>query len=218
MKTAGESVLNHVVSGKKPAASGQKCPAGCLSLKKGAARRPEPPVARIEDEMTELLRQHAAALSRYGMTLARDRTIVQDGIQEAFLRYFIARIGGQQMENPRAWLFRVFGNYVLDCKRRSKSRPAVDLDAAMQVADLRQDIEAGYQQSETFRRALCSLSPREQQCMQLRLEGFGYDEIAKILRIRTGTVGALLARGLKKIHETGLFSGRQRRLDRSSGE
>ncbi len=162
--------------------------------------------ARIEQEVNDLLLTHTTALSRYAMSLSWDKTIVQDGIQEAFLRYFATRIRGQKVENPRAWLFRVLRNYLLDCNRRSSSLQSVDLNEAMQIADRRQDVEAGYQQDETFRRALASLSPREQECMQLRFEGFGYDEIAQILQIRTGTVGALLARGLKKIRNTGLSS------------
>jgi len=88
--------------------------------------------------------------------------------------------------------------------------PATDLDAAAQVADERQDVEIGYQQSEAFQSALASLSRRERECLQLRLEGFGYDEIARILQIRPGTVGALLARCLKKLRKAGLLPWRKR--------
>jgi len=165
--------------------------------------------ARIEQEVNDLLCQYATALSRYALSLSWDKNLVQDGIQETFLRYFMARIRGQKVENARAWLFRVLRNYLLDCNRKSNSMPAVRLKEAAQIADARQDVEAGYQQDEAFRRALATLSPREQECMQLRFEGFGYDEIAQILQIRTGTVGALLARGLKKIRNAGKSSARQ---------
>ena len=73
----------------------------------------------------------------------------------------------------------------------------------MHVADIRQDVEAGYQKNESYQSALSILSPRERECVQLRLEGFGYNEIADILRIRPGTVAALLARGLKKLRQNG---------------
>jgi DNA-directed RNA polymerase specialized sigma24 family protein len=52
----------------------------------------------------------------------------------------------------------------------------------------------------------------------LRLEGFGYNEIADILRIRPGTVAALLARGLKKIQEDGKVKEKQRSLRLYSGK
>lgn len=164
--------------------------------------------SEIEIEIIELLRSQAAALSRYAATVTRDRAVIQDGIQEAFLRYFIVRVGGQRVENPRAWLFRVLRNYILDCKRKENSLPAVNLESAGQVMDLRQDLERGYQQNESMQRAFSALSPREQECIQLRLEGFGYEEIADILKIRSGTVAALLARGMKKIRESGFFAGR----------
>jgi RNA polymerase sigma-70 factor (ECF subfamily) len=208
MKTSDDEVLDGMPAGGSLAASEQNCPKDrslSVPVSAGDKHCSAAPTAEVENEVIELLRQHAAALSRYAVTIARDSTIVQDAIQEAFLRYFIARVGGQHVENPRAWLFRVLRNYILDCNRKSNSMRAVELEKAVRVADSRQDVEAGYQQHETLRHAVSSLSPREQECMQLRLEGFGYDEIAHILKIRSGTVGALLARGLKKIRKTGLF-------------
>jgi len=162
----------------------------------------------IESDVNELVRNHAAALSRFAATIVRDNSLVQDAVQEAFLRYIIVRKGGQQMDNPRAWLFRVLRNYLLDCNRKSGNMPAANLEEAVKVADIRQDVEAGYQQSECLRSALTILSPREKECILLRLEGFGYNEVAQILRIRPGTVAALLARGLKKLRRSGKMLGK----------
>jgi RNA polymerase sigma-70 factor, ECF subfamily len=161
----------------------------------------------IEAEIIDLLHKNAAALSRYAGSITRDKAIVQDGIQEAFLCYLSARVGGQRVVNPRAWLLKVLRNYILDCKRKENTMSAVNLEEAGQVADSRQDLEAGYQMNESFRRALSSLSTRERECMQLRLEGFGYREIADILGIRSGTVAALLARAAKKIRSVLLLGG-----------
>jgi RNA polymerase sigma-70 factor (ECF subfamily) len=219
MKILDENALGNMpASGGRMATSRGSCPGKCqpMSLVNRQMSRPPALTNQIEKEVNELLIRHTTALLRYAATVARDRTIVQDAVQEAFMRYFIARVGGQRMENPRAWLFRVVRNYILDCNRRSKCSSVVDLKEAVLIADSRQDAEAEYRQSEILRRALSFLSPREQECMQLRVEGFGYGEIAQVLRIRSGTVGALLARGLKKIQGTGLFSRNQRCFDRSS--
>ena len=221
MKTSDDDTWDSLLSRGSLAASEQNCPADksmSMPLSPGGTHCPVAPADQIENEVIELLRQHAAALSRYALTIARDSAIMQDAIQEAFLRYFIARVGGQQIGNPRAWLFRVLRNYIVDCNRESHSMRAVELEKAARVADSRQDVEARYQQNEALRRAVSFLSPREHECMQLRLEGFGYVEIAQILKIRPGTVGALLARGLKKIRKSGLLSRRRRCLDRSSSE
>jgi RNA polymerase sigma-70 factor, ECF subfamily len=165
---------------------------------------------QAEAEVTVLLRKHAASLSRYAYAIAWNTAIVPDGIQEAFLRYFSARVNGQKIENQRAWLFRVLRNYIHDCNRRSALLSEVDLNAASHVLDDRHDAESALQNNEAFKRALSLLSPRERECVRLRLEGFDYEEIAHILKIRTGTVGSLIARSMKKIRNTGLFSGRKR--------
>ncbi len=143
---------------------------------------------------------------RYAATMTGDRTIMEDGVQEALLRYFIARTGGQHFENPRTWLFRVLRNYVIDCNRRLKSAHMVNLEAADQIPDSRRAADITCQQNEGLRCALSSLSYREHECIQLRLDGFSYDEIAHILQIRPGTVGALLTRAFGKIRKTGILS------------
>jgi RNA polymerase sigma-70 factor, ECF subfamily len=213
MKISNEDVLRAILGCDCVATSEKLSPENkylSLALSERCCDICEVSEAQIESEVTELLRQHAASLARYAAGIARDKALAPDAIQEVFLRYFIARIEGQQIENPRAWLFRVLSNYLRDCNRKAGSMSTVNLDAAEQVADSRQDLETGFQQNEAFQYALASLSPREQECMRLRLEGFGYDEIARILQIQPGTVGALLARSMKKIRKAGWLSGRRR--------
>jgi RNA polymerase sigma factor (sigma-70 family) len=211
MKVFNEDVLGNILAGEALDKLYDKYPVDKPSLLLNENYRFSQTLSadQIEKEVDALLGQYTSLLTRHAAVITWDKSTISDGIQETFLRYFIARIGGKRIENPRAWLFRVLTNYILDCNRKSSSMPALKLEAAAQFADSRQDIESGYQRSEAFRRALLSLSPREQECMHLWLEGFAYEEIAQMLKIRPGTVGALLARGLKKIREAGLFSRRQ---------
>jgi RNA polymerase sigma factor (sigma-70 family) len=165
--------------------------------------------AKIEAEIVDLFHQHAASLGRYAESLTRDRELAQDAIQEIFLRYFKMRSDGDDVENARAWLFRVLRNYLLDHIRKQNLIKPVELDVLGNMADSKQNTEAKYERNEVFRLAVAALTPREQECIQLRLEGFDYEEIAQILQIRARSVGALLTRSLNKIRRTGLFSGRQ---------
>ncbi len=192
-------------------AAGQPCPANTYFPVQSPSRpvtHTKPGAGQIEAEIIQLMKDCGSDLARYAKAMTRERTLVQDGVQEAFLRYFIARTGGQHIKNSRAWLFRVLRNYLLDCRRRSGFESAVDLESAMDIKDLKQDVAAGYEHGESFRCALSTLSPRERECMRLRLEGFGYEEIACALRIRPGTVASLLARGLKKIRHSEASSGK----------
>ncbi len=213
MSSAGKSILDQILAQDSAAAStGVR-----LSVQSGdPVTENRPPercssalAVQIEAEVVDLFRQNAAALSRYAAALTRDKEAVRDGVQEAFLRYFAARTRGQHMENPRAWLFTVLRNYILDRHRRSATCAEVELTCAEQLADRSPNQETRYETTEISRRILENLSPREQECMRLRLEGLGYDEIAQVLRIRSGTVGALLARGVKKIRSSGLLHRRE---------
>lgn len=213
MKLSNEDMLAEMVTGDSLAvpecqyASDSRQP---LQATEDRARTRPVSKEQVEAEVVELLRQYAGSLARYAAAIGRNTAFVQDGIQETFLRFFAARISGQRIENPRAWLFRVLRNYLLDCNRKSGCMPEVALEEAVHVMDPRQDVELRYQKDDAFQHALAMLSPREQECFQLRLEGFGYEDIAQILKIRVGTVGALVARGLNKIRNNGLLARRDR--------
>lgn len=162
--------------------------------------------AQIEREIVDLFNQNASALLRYAQSLIKDADIAQDAIQEVFLRYFKTRSDGSTVDNPRAWLFHVLRNYMLDQIRENNSMKSVELGVLGKMADIKQNIETTYEQSEAFQRAVSVLTPHERECVQLHLEGFGYAEIAQILKIRVRSVGALLTRSLNKIRKTGVFS------------
>jgi RNA polymerase sigma-70 factor (ECF subfamily) len=167
-------------------------------------------------EIVQLYRENAAGLFRYGVVLARNREAAQDAVQEAFLRYFIARNAGQEIERPKAWLFQVVRNLLLDSLKASTKRKEVGLEAAWSRADARPDPESEYRLTEMSRRYWGLLSPRELECFRLRAEGLRYQEIAEVMVLRAGTVGALLARVQRKIREdneglrrTGVFVERE---------
>ena len=127
--------------------------------------------------------------------------MAQDALQEVFLRYFIARTSGQVVQNRKAWLYRVLRNYVLDRVKEATFKNRVSLEEAETVPDL-SDPEQEYLRAFTRKQILEVLAPRELECLQLRAEGFDYKEIAQILNVRSGTVGATLARALNKIRKT----------------
>jgi RNA polymerase sigma-70 factor (ECF subfamily) len=65
--------------------------------------------------------------------------------------------------------------------------------------DGRDDPERRYHRTEMARDLTKLLAPRELECVRLRAEGLKYEEIADVLDLRQGTVGATLARAHRKI-------------------
>lgn len=154
----------------------------------------DPESARLET--LEVYRLFADLLAAYARRLTHDAALAQDAVQEAFLRFFLARMQGERVEHPSAWLHRVLHNYICECTRSSFVRTCVALDEAPPSA-LSGQADAGRTEwDEAFERLL---APREVQCLRLRTEGLDYTEIAARMSIRPGTVGALLHRAARKL-------------------
>jgi RNA polymerase sigma-70 factor (ECF subfamily) len=176
----------------------------CRGCFEDEASAPEPvlePQTDLEVEVAQAYAEFAVGLLRYALLTMRNHEAAQDAVQEAFLRFFIARSQGQRIQTPRAWLYRVLRNHILDSLRSSAVKREVGIDQVRQVIDARQDPEMSYHHRELARKVTALLAPRELECLRLRNEGFGYEEIAGILCLSAGTVAALLSRGQKKIRK-----------------
>jgi len=165
------------------------------------------PVNDMEREMAELYRSHAPGLQRYAFRLIHDVGGAQDALQEVFLRYFVARSEGRKFDDAKAWLFRVLRNYLLDTLKSATVKNEVAIDGIHDPADNYNDPERHYQHAEMARELTRMLAPRELECVRLRAEGLSYDEVADVLGLQQGTVGATLARAHKKIRRA--FGGKE---------
>jgi RNA polymerase sigma-70 factor (ECF subfamily) len=168
-----------------------------------------PAAAGIIEEICALYEKDAPGMLRYAARIARSHEAAQDAVQEVFLRLFVARTAGQQIRQPRAWLYRVLHNHLLD-RGRAGSQHEIGLDSLRNTPGPGHNPETEYVRTEALEKALGSaLSPREIQCVRLRAEGLQYEEIAEVLNLRVGTVGALLARAHKKMREAADAAGYQ---------
>lgn len=168
----------------------------------------------LTDEITRLYGEYAPSLFRYARTLSSMPAVAEDAVQETFLRYFLARSGGVCIDNPRRWLFRVLRNHLLDEIKSCANRNTVRLDSVAHSFSTVLGVESQYRPAEVLRALAAALSPRELECMRLRAEGLRYGEIAELLGIRTGTVGAILARAHVKSRN---FAARGERAKSKAG-
>jgi len=144
------------------------------------------------------------ALVRYAGQILGSRDEARDAVQEVFLRYFVERRYGREIENPRAWLYQVLRNYLLDRLKSAPTQREVYTGDVDLLAARRQDNpEELVERSQMAREIAQALSSREYTCLTLRGEGLSYLEIAEAMAIRTGTVGALLSRAQTKLRTYG---------------
>jgi RNA polymerase sigma-70 factor (ECF subfamily) len=158
------------------------------------------PVEVIEQEVVALYAEFAPGLLRYGISLTPDSALVEEAIQEVFLTYFSERRAQHVISDPRGWLFRALRNCLRNGPEPSAAPPTVSMEGLADVPDRQQNPEADLHRKQVWSRVTSRLSTREFECLCLRAEGLSYQQIAEAMGIRQGTVGAVLARGLKKLH------------------
>jgi RNA polymerase sigma-70 factor (ECF subfamily) len=155
----------------------------------------------LEDEVATLHREHAGELLRYARGAGGCEELAREAVQETFLRYFIERTYGREIVYQRAWLFEVLRNYLRD----RASAAAIHRELPMEHAELRPDLRPSPEMVvggiQTAEKIAESLSPREFECLRLRTQGLSYGEIGTVMQVRTGTVGALLARVHEKVRK-----------------
>jgi RNA polymerase sigma-70 factor (ECF subfamily) len=140
----------------------------------------------------------------YVLTLGLAPAQAQEVTQEVFLRLFVTMRGGEDILNPRAWVFRVAHN--LGLKVRTKERHAQEfspeLESVLPHPDGTPERELLRGERERrLREAILDLSPQQRQVLHLRAEGLRYQEIAETLGIATSTVGEFLRRAMNRLRK-----------------
>ena len=128
----------------------------------------------------------------------------QDVAQDAFLKCWRSRSSLDEVQNMRAWIFRVGLNAAKDLQRNAWRRRARPLAAATgndhetqpSAADTLEDKEA----LERLRQALMTLRPEEKAVFLLRQNGdLTYEQIADLRRSPVGTVKTQMRAALHKL-------------------
>lgn len=149
----------------------------------------------IQSEVSHLYSEHGTALLRYAHSVVRNRESARDAVQEAFLRYYTQRREGNVILSPRAWLYKVAFNCLMDGAANFSEPLELAANSPDPACSPLEQAEAVSLRS----RFAQILAPRELACVNLRAEGLSYDEIGEVLGIQIGTVGAMLARAVRKI-------------------
>lgn len=151
---------------------------------------------RARSAVVALYAERGGELFHYAQALSHDEELAKDALQEAFMRYFIALCQGEAIASPRAWIYRVLRNYLLDRIKHARGHEERELRRSLPYS---QDIEGICLKHEVLRLARATLTAGEYRCLRLRTEGMRYEEIAARLRLTSGTVGTLVSRAVHKI-------------------
>jgi RNA polymerase sigma-70 factor (ECF subfamily) len=147
----------------------------------------------------------------YGITLDREESL--DIVQEVFLKVFQNIHSFREESRLSTWLHRITVNQCLNWKRKWKRKfrwhhqsiedEALAGDPGLGTDDYHPEVLYRQKQvRETLWKELKALPEQARAVFVLReLEGLSYDEIAKVLNIRKGTVSSRLFHARKRLRQ-----------------
>jgi RNA polymerase sigma-70 factor (ECF subfamily) len=166
---------------------------------------------------------HRAALQKYLRKFTSGAEDVEDLVQEAYVRV-CAMPDGQEVDSPRALLFRIARNLAVDRARQRFTRATDDvadfesLNVSSTEAEPDQQVDLS-RRFESFCAAVDSLPPLCRRVFVLRkVYQFSHDEIAQVLGLSHSTIEKHVAKGLvrcrDRLRSLGLLEG----LEVAAGE
>ncbi len=158
-----------------------------------------------KEAFEELFKRYKGMIFNLTTRMAGNPSRGEDLAQEVFLRAYryLDRFRGKS--SFKTWLYRVAINH---CRSQLGRRalPMVELDdedRGVEVADDRRGPEAlaeAHDLANRVNQALGELPRKYREAVVLRdLQGFTYQEIATVLKVRIGTVRSRIARGRSKL-------------------
>jgi len=141
------------------------------------------------------------------ITVGLDPARAQETAQDAFLRLYVQLRDGAEIENPRAWVYRVAHNIGVDTLSRDARESVMPDGFADSLASDHRSAEdelIGKEWTDRVQRAIRKLSTQQRLCLELRAEGLRYQEIAEVLQIRPSTVGEFLRRAIRQLRKWNL--------------
>ena len=165
--------------------------------------------ARFAEALGHMRQLHAKA-SR----MTRDHTEAEDLVQETYARAFASFHQFREGTNLKAWLNRILTNTFISGYRRKQREPVLTLAGLedWQLARVQSHTTGGMRSAEELAldhmpdagvtNALRQLSDDFRMAVYLAdVEGFGYREIAQIMRCPIGTVMSRLHRARSQLRE-----------------
>ncbi len=157
---------------------------------------------------------HIDALYRSALYLAKNESAADDLVQESYLKAFKFLKDDKEINNVKAWLFKILMNAFINKYRKDKREPSlVDFDSVEAFhQSVQEEVSTPSILEDEFaldkfldddiKNALEALPDDFRMVILLStVEGFSYKEISKIINCPVGTVMSRIYRGRKMLKE-----------------
>ena len=161
-----------------------------------------------DEAYTYIYREYSQALYAYGMHFTSDKGLVEDCIQDVFVKIFQNRKHLQSTDNIKLYLFIALKNKLFNIFRKDIKYSQIDSLEPVFAAEYTIEDEIIENEKEQFLnekmiRMLEVLSPRQKEIIYYRfVEGLSYEEICQIMDMNYQSTQNLIQRSLKKLRTT----------------
>lgn len=167
--------------------------------------------ARDKDALAYFFKKYYSLLFNYGLKICASQEIVEDCIQDLFVKLWKRKKAIPEVESPRAYLLRSFKNNLLT--RISKGDVLGDMDvflfhhATESVQDKIIEDESLLEIRKKIDKSLDALATREREIIYLKFyKNMSYQEIAEVLDINYQSVRNSIHSAVKKLRKALIVS------------
>ena len=159
------------------------------------------PAARADrPTLAELFAAEESGLLRFAIGLTGRRSVAEDLVQETFLRLHQM---WDEVENPRAWLYRSLRNLALNHLRDHAREMPLDESAPLAAPEFAPEAMGRMEAVGLVRLLLAELPEEDRRLIRLKYnENLKYREISQRTGLSVGNVGYRLHHVLKSLADT----------------
>jgi len=156
-----------------------------------------------EDKFIESYDEYSDAIFRHCYMKTSNRETAKDLVQETFVRAWKHVSEGKEMDNPKAFIYKIANNLIIDWYRKKKSVSLDSMqeggfDVATTEHERTPEISDGAMAMENFEK----LSDIYREVLTLKfVEGLQPKDIAEIIGESENVVSVRINRGIKKLQE-----------------
>lgn len=169
------------------------------------------PLPKPPDQLDMLYREHHDLVFRTAYRITGSAADAEDVLQTIFLRLARRDGGPNLLPSPGSYMHRAAVNAALDIVRERARRRSVTLEeVTVSVGASQASLHESQEVHELIRRAVARLNPKAAELFILRyFEGYGNEEIARMLGMSKMVVNVLLHRARGRVRkDLGEFLGR----------
>ncbi len=157
----------------------------------------------VQDRFTQLYNQYKSPIFKMCLVKLKDSDSAEDCMQNAFMVLYKKMLAGEEIENPRAFLYKTSGNFVLKCfdeKTKHNQRMVPIYDYEDKLIDDNNKIYSNMDYEALNKQLNDVLNPDEQQLLKYKyIYDYTIEETAKKLNISKTAAAKRLQRLRTKI-------------------